>query len=253
MKNTLKVIICCISVFIYNSSFAQLHEALMLTVSSGAHSDQTAVRFLEEATDQFDPLYDAYKWDNPGMTPNLFTASDERYAINALCTGFDEKSLTLYFRGAFPGMYTLSAEEIGDFDSSWDIILTDKKLHTECNLRTKAIYTFDSQTGDSENRFELQFKVNQGSVITSSFGDQHAEETVIYAYGQEIMIQMESQSGTVFITDLLGREVLNATIYSAKGSAWTFSPGKEGMYLVNLMRDNKRYYKKVYVRSTLVL
>lgn len=247
------MITCFIAVFICHSSFAQLQEVLMLTVKSGTQSDQTAVRFLDEATDNFDSEYDAYKFQNPGTTPNIFTASDESYAINALHTDFEEKTLSLYFRSGFSGTYTLSAEEIGAFDSTWTIMLVDRKLNTTFDLRAAPDYTFESQKGEADNRFQLQFTVSPTSIVTSSVDERALTDAMIFAYGDNIMIQMESESGTVFITDMLGNEILNAAIYSATGSAWSFAPGKQGIYIVNLLRNNKRYYKKVLVSSAIIL
>ena len=247
------MITCFIAVFICHSSFAQLQEVLMLTVKSGTHSDQTAVRFLDEATDQFDSEYDAYKWENPGMTPNLFTASDESYAINALNTDFEEKNITLYFRSAFTGSYTLSAEEIGAFDSTWSITLVDTKTNTQRDLRTASDYTFESQKGEADNRFQLQFKITENAIVTSNEDTRALTDGMIYSYGENILIQMENESGTVVISDMLGHELFNAVISSTSGSAWNFTPGKEGLYIVNLIRNNKRYFKKVYVHSNAVL
>ena len=225
----------------------------MLTVSSGTHSDQTAVRFLDEATDEFDSQYDAYKWTNPGRTPNLFTVSDENYAINAMHTSFEEKNVTLHFKSSFSGSYTLSAEEIGDFDSTWSITLVDKQTNTELDLRTESDYVFESLEGEAEDRFELQFKITEVAVVTSNEDTRALTDGIIYSYGENILIQMENESGTVYVADMLGHELLNAEIFSASGSAWSFNPGKEGMYIVNLIRNNKHYSKKVYVRSTMVL
>ncbi|MDF2457078.1 MAG: large protein [Cytophagaceae bacterium] len=251
MKNTIKVLACFIAVFIAHSSFAQIQEVLMLTVSSGGNSDQTAVRFLDEATDTFDSQYDAYKWDNPGNTPNLFTVSDESYAINAMAKEFEEKTIALYFKAAFSGSYTLNSDEIGAFDSTWSITLIDNKMNTETDLRSHQDYVFQAQQDDASNRFSLQFNV-EPQVVTSA-QEKNAVEDVIYAYGANIMIDMALESSSVFITDMLGNEVFNAPVSTNNESVWSFCPGKNGIYIVSLLSNNKRYYKKVYVDSNVVL
>jgi hypothetical protein len=252
MKKNIKVIICCIAVFICNSSFGQLQEVLMLTVSSGSYSDQTAIRFLPDATDYFDSKYDAYKFDNRSMTPNLFTVSDQRYAINALHDEFEEKQLSLYFRSAFSGSYTLSTEEIGAFDSTWSITLVDQKMELELDLRIDTAYVFQAQKGESDDRFLLKFKIQQPAVITA-VNDSEGNDAIIYAYGENILIPMEGSIDKVFITDMLGYELLNTDIKMDKGSVWSFFPGKEGFYIVSLQRNNKRYNKKVYTSSRIIL
>jgi len=248
MKMIKKIVLCCITSFLYTSSFAQMQDALMLTVSIGDNSDQTAIRFLEDATDTFDSEWDAYKFQNPSTTPNLYTVSDKKYSINSLNNQFEEKNLALYFKSAISGNYNLNADEIGAFDSTWSITLTDKSLNTQLDLRKQTDYTFYSQPSDPADRFLLAFKIEQTAVVTATDQTTTVEtEAMIYSDQENIMINLDGISGVVFITDLTGREILNKEIIADAGSPWSFHPGKQGLYIVNLLRANKRYSRKIYL------
>jgi hypothetical protein len=58
---------------------------LMLTLQSGDYSDETAIRFMDGATEGFDGDYDAYKLLNQGNSPSLYTFTQSiNYSINSL-------------------------------------------------------------------------------------------------------------------------------------------------------------------------
>ncbi len=235
-------------------TFSQgLSEAIRLTVSSEGQSDQTAVRFLDQATDNFDSQLDAYKLSNMGSSPNFYTVSDENYSINALCTQFAEKSVELYLRPAFSGIYTISSEELGAFDSTWTILLVDKTLGVTYDLRTMVDYTFVADKNDAYARFTLVFKTNKYSTVTSTSSDYNlpAKER-IYTSDDQILISFEEGDKEVVlaITDVSGHLLTSATqenLSGKSGSIWSFSPGKQGIYVVDLFVDRKHFSKSVFV------
>lgn len=58
---------------------------IRLTASSGNYSDETIIRLKEEATFGFDEDWDAFKLNNGGNTPNLYTLLDgKKYVINSI-------------------------------------------------------------------------------------------------------------------------------------------------------------------------
>ncbi len=143
----------------------------------------------------------------------------------------------------------MAAEEIGPFDSRWSITLIDKQLNIEHDLRADATYVFQSQKGEPDNRFLLKFKIREtDSGVITAIDNRQSIDAMIYTNGENILIQMEGKDNQVFITDMLGHEVLSAVIPLNKG-VWSFCPGRAGYYIVSLLRNDKRYYQKVYISS----
>lgn len=229
-----------IAVIAFAPCSAQLSEVLMLTLSSNSTSDQTAVRFLAEASDSFDSQYDAYKMINPNPTPNIYTVSDEYYSINALNNDFSKKVVAVHVRAAFPAIYTITAEEIGAFDPSWSIQLTDLFLNQVIDLRKDTSYSFVANPTDSYKRFSLLF------TKTEKY-PQHPKDIdhMIYSDQDKIFVTTNSKDvSAISISDLEGNTLITSETAS---ETWTFSPEKTGIYVVHLLTDQHTYTKKVMI------
>lgn len=250
--------------------FAQLTNALRLTLSSGSYSDETVVRFLEAATDSFDPDWDAYKLKNGGNTPNFFNViNKESYAINALHAPFTDKTVSLNVEAAFTGTYTILAEEIGPFDSTCSIILIDKVLNISQDLRSSSSYTFDFVNGDPSDRFSLKFQIAVSSQVTNftSLGNvdstlstdgasvskkliqKMAEGSIrVYNIQDKVIIEFTDISDNVSlgIYDLSGKEISKAENINVS-SSWEFFPEVKGICIVKVLAGNKAYSGKVFL------
>jgi hypothetical protein len=237
--------------------FAQLKDALMLKLSSGSYSDETAVRFLEEATDSFDPDWDAYKLSNGGNTPNFFTVvNGESYVINALKGPLTEKTVSLNLEVAFSGTYTITADEIGLFDSLCSITLIDKVLNVSHDLRTDSAYSFEFVKGDPGDRFLIEFKNDSGVVnapqdLVSSVKLKNSSNINVYNKENKIYIEFDETTSDVSISiyDLSGRELYKEENVnnSSSISSWEFSPEVKGICMVKVLAGNKSYMGKVYI------
>ena len=249
MKLSSVIFACFVAAIVFTSTCkAQLSEVLMLTLSSGAKSDQTAVRFLAEATDSFNSEYDAYKLMNPNLTPNIYTVSDQEYAINALNNDFSEKIIDLHVRAAFPAVYTLTAEELGAFDSSWSIHLTDLFLNQEIDLRKIASYSFTADPKDAYQRFSLRFKkAEMKSLLITESSPQEQEDIdpTIYAHEDKIIVTTDGEAASaISINDLEGNSICLSEV---PVETWTFSPEKTGIYVVHVSTPQHTYTKKLMI------
>ncbi len=261
------------SIFIINtvvsslSCKAQLSDALMLTVSSGPYSDQTAIRFLDVATDSFDSEWDAYKLRNTENTPNFCSdINNQEYSINALNGSGKkiDKAVPLRLKVAFSGTYTITAEEIGLFDSSCSITLVDHLLETKQDLKADATYTFDAYVDDVEHRFSVYFNVRETAIqiayeekeqasLFEGLPEDHGTKGVkIYNRQGTILIEFDQAqtSPEVSINNLSGHTIVNTKIDQGSGAdrTWAFTPDKNDLYIVSLFMDGKLYSEKVFIQ-----
>lgn len=249
MRLSSAIFACIVAATVFTSTCkAQLTEALLLTLSSNSRSDQTAVRFLHEASDAFDGQCDAYKLMNPYPTPNIYTVADEYYAINALNNDFSEKEIALHIRTPFAALYTITAEEIGAFDSSWTIHLTDLFLNQDIDLRKVSSYSFMSDPSNLYHRFSLRFTRSgmAPSFITETSPEaQTGNDPIIYNQEGKIMVSADGEEiSSISIHDLEGHSVYQS---EATTENCTFSPNKNGIYVVHLSTRAHTYTKKVMI------
>jgi PKD repeat protein len=137
-------------------------NALKIKISNGTYSDETVVRFLPNATNNFDPNYDAWKqFSSNSAVPAVFTNIDPQshLSINALPTFSSETKVDLCFYVGTSGTYTIQSIELGAFLSGVSIMLEDKMTGMIYKFRggnSFAINLF-ANTIASASRFTLHF------------------------------------------------------------------------------------------------
>jgi hypothetical protein len=263
MKTSLLIALAIITNFVFSTvCSAQLADALMLTVSSGSYSDQTAIRFLDDATDYFDSQFDAYKLRNRGNTPNFCSfVNNQTYAINALNGGglLQNVTVPLHLEVAFSGNYKINGEQIGLFSEFCIITLIDKATGITHDFNTNPDYTFHFNVGDPIDRFEVLFNVALGNQSFTSSGSSttanvfasknNVNDTKIFSKDGEISIDLGSikSSAVVNISDMMGRAIVSTTIASSSANL-VFTPRRSELYIVSLLINGILRTEKVYVQ-----
>lgn len=221
----------------YYKSTKQLSNYIALQVQSGVLVDKTYIRLNEEATPAFDGKYDAYKMMAPNkLCPQLYTlASDDKLSINQLPAtdvipvGFSVKN---------SGEYTISLEKMTDIQSCQ---LEDLKTGIVQDLE-KASYTFNYTEGENANRFRLH-------LTAASVDFSGAEENIrMYAVGQEVFVKSANsiESGTVRITDLAGRTMMEEKISNESFIRLTTNL-TTGVYIVSVSGTDEVRTEKVII------
>ncbi|MDB5274823.1 MAG: large protein, partial [Chitinophagaceae bacterium] len=227
-------------------------DILRLTASSGDYSDETVIRFNHQATEGFDGDWDAYKLENGGNAPNLYTVSSNiEYAINSLPNTLIQKTIPLDIATAFSGNYTITAD-ISGFTSEQNIILEDRTLGTFQDLRTNNSYTTTLNKGITNGRFFIQYANNSIETVTSNSNAQNNNEAIdIAAYQQTVSVLFPNNNAgnaDISIFDALGKKVYeqkNADISTGKIEATVFVT--TGIYIVQVNTGNTAASQQVYL------
>jgi hypothetical protein len=197
---------------------AGLGEMFVLKATGNNITSQTAIRFIEDATQANDRLYDVYKIisGSPDV-PNVYTKCEGRtMAINTLPSIKDNETVAIYFEAGQGGTYTLYATEMETLPTEVPVYLEDVALGYLHDLRQNPEYSFIHETGEVYN-FKVHFKeatsiedyvrpldhaVNcylangilhvdfTGTIFTNSAFDAHIE--VIGINGHQIIIKQTS-------------------------------------------------------------
>lgn len=106
---------------------AQLTDALKIRINGPMYYDETVIRFLPSATNDFDGNYDAHKLFSPNQSvPAIYTAdsSGNLYSINAINTNsLVDTSISVFTKTPSSGNYTIDFIELGDFDNNIKITI----------------------------------------------------------------------------------------------------------------------------------
>lgn len=146
-------------------SVAQIYRAksdtdlLRLFLDGASGKDEIAVRFSDEATDQFDVNYDALKMYNDKVSLSSRTSEGKDMTINSLA-GFDcFKSIPLSLKNVKEGEHVFTFKGMDSFGSDVDLVLRDRVTGDEVDLRTHLAYPFSvaaNEIGNITSRFTLE-------------------------------------------------------------------------------------------------
>jgi len=134
---------------------------LRLRVSNGTNADETVVLFNANATNGMD-MFDSPKMsNNSASVPEIYTQVDtEKLVINGMKNITYNTEIPLGFSTGTASNFSISANEISNFESGTKVILIDKlNPNTEFELNEGANYSFRAEiTSPTTNRFSLLFR-----------------------------------------------------------------------------------------------
>ncbi len=136
------------------------NDILRIALKKDGITDETVIRFKEEATNNFDSNWDAYKLKNAVFNLSSITG-DTKYAINALSPFSCSAVVSLDVSEAPVGTYNLQFSEFDSFDETMVIQLIDEFLGEIINVRTQSDYPFEvtSELDSQGARFKLAFSL----------------------------------------------------------------------------------------------
>jgi hypothetical protein len=138
-----------------------ISDKLVLTASANGLDDEAHIAFVNDATLNFDPEYDAYKLMGVTQAPNLYSRlpSDILAAVNWLPWTGTSQVVPMGFNCGLSGVYNITASNLESFNPSTLIYLEDLKKTVPrilCRIRfitltmlqgkTPAGFCFISQT-----------------------------------------------------------------------------------------------------------
>ena len=127
-----KPILFILSLLVINSNYlnAQINEAIKFKITDpNGNTDESIVRLSDQATNEFDPFWDAWKVFTPNdIVPSLYseTSSNEPLTINAIPLMTKDTVVFLRMRAKLVGgVYSMQTEQLGSFPNNVKIAIKD--------------------------------------------------------------------------------------------------------------------------------
>ncbi len=183
-----------------------IDNLLKIKVEGNGYTDFWSFNVNDNATNMFNPAFDAVKLKGDSLAPQLYSLSSDNHklAIDIRDTSFRQNSINLGFTPGTSGMYKITASNLSSFAPIIPIFLLDKKDQSIHNLRNQSTYEFTSSPSDLANRFEVYFnnsaEVNeiakieflsyiQDNILTVKTDERNATLEIITIHGQIIKHQ----------------------------------------------------------------
>jgi PKD repeat protein len=206
--------------------YAQMDNELDITAQNitTGFLDVTVIAFNSNATDAFDPEYDAIKFGGSLNRHTLYSLNNNKWmARNILNSVNTTATVAVGFEPGATGPYSFSFGNLATFDPTSYIYLEDKQAGVMYNVRN-GNYQFSSDSADEWNRFILHFtppasiqtisaKCNTpGSISVTQPGAANWNYVLIDANNVTMASGILNQSSPLTVTNLsAGNYTLNLT------------------------------------------
>jgi hypothetical protein len=133
-------------------------ELIRLELTGNGYTDETVIHFNQNATDNFDRLFDAKKFlsfntDVPAIGSMIDTVFS---SVNTFQSVSNDLSVPVKVKVGVSGNYTIQLNSSSWMPSISCLVLEDLKTGTQTDLRTISSYTFNISDTTSFPRFRLR-------------------------------------------------------------------------------------------------
>lgn len=215
------------------------------------------VRFMSEATNEFDPLYDYGNMGGSGFFFS-FPVSGDQLMVNSLASLTEQITVPMntYFRGS-AGTYQFNFSELGSFPAGVEIFLRDNFTNMVTSIMTNPSVTFEVNSSNMgmTDRFELIFNPSAvtgiRSVIDGVFFGIRPNPAAGNGKVTFAVSGVEDESAAITVVDMVGKVVFRSSmkLTSELLNEQTVDLGlPSGVYTVNFASRTKSFKEKLIVR-----
>ncbi len=228
-------------------------DLLKLSVEYFGNTDELAIRFIPEATDDYDGKFDAMKryTTSPKVPQILSEAPSVGLAINTLPKIYDNLVIPITIAAGEAGKYTISTNEY-NFDTGVTAYLIDKTAQKRTDLSKDKSYKVKLSKGTHKNRFEIIFKLDKSlqEEQISDIDNIITENVNIYSHSDFVIVQFENVQGNdniLVIQDVIGKKIIKQKLISDRTEI-DMNSFASGNYIVKVITQNKVYKQKVFIK-----
>ncbi len=205
---------------------------IRLSATQNGYADETVLRFIPEATVEYDGDFDAIKrYSGASLVPQIFCISPQgsELAISTLPEIYNDLTLRLGLQGGGAGVCRIKVETI-NFDEDFTPFLVDLQEHAIINLIENPTYECMLNDQNTKTRFEIRFSRTTLSSNTI-FNAPKDEFANIYTFGKQVFIeQLHQLPGNYKVLDVSGKVIQEGQL---TGKITEFNClGKRGTYIV---------------------
>jgi len=217
-----------------------------VTSNVNTYSDRIFVVINDNATNNFDSEYDAYKLKGIADAPQLYTVDtdENELSVNTIPPVESSSTIPLNLEVGIEATYKLSLAEINGFDGT-PVYLEDLQTNTIVNMKSLSVFKFAATPDDNPNRFLLHFGYHETPPIVSG---NSSEDFMVYSYNKTIVINaVEQFSGEVKVYDILGREILSDRVNEIFYQEYQVNK-QSGYYVVKVHNEGNIFTEKVFIK-----
>ncbi|MBY0068105.1 Ig domain-containing protein [Empedobacter falsenii] len=165
--------------------------------------NSSLIGYVNGSTNKFDQNFDAHPFDN--NNEGLYSVlNNDLFVIQGRGDFNNEDSFDLTFNVKKAGTYQINLEKFEGVFENQNIYLVDRKLDKVFNLSELKSYSFDTEVGEINDRFSINYQNK-----TLSTNDLSKKGLVVYAQNKQITISSKESIKSIKLVDISGRQLQN--------------------------------------------
>ncbi|MFV0225505.1 Ig domain-containing protein [Empedobacter falsenii] len=165
--------------------------------------NSSLIGYVSESTTEYDQNFDAHPFDN--NNEGLYSVlNNDLFVIQGRGDFNNEDSFDLTFNVKKAGTYQINLEKFEGVFENQNIYLVDRKLDKVFNLSELKSYSFDTEVGEINDRFSINYQNK-----TLSTNDLSKKGLVVYAQNKQITISSKESIKSIKLVDISGRQLQN--------------------------------------------
>jgi len=220
---------------------------LKLQISGNGYTDETIIRFNENATEEHDSNFDAYKlFSHETDMIQIYSVTNNltELSINTLPEITSNVNVPLILINS-PETYNINVSEFNFYNT--DVSLKDNLTNKLYNLSNNIILNFAKDESDNNNRFELIFNKNSSNIyVDNEFGFNiypNPNNGIFYLSFNKVIDFYK-----VEISDITGKTIYRNTFKNSIKSEIDLNNQSKGIYFIKIrMFDNSIINKKLII------
>ncbi|MBN2893985.1 MAG: discoidin domain-containing protein [Bacteroidales bacterium] len=234
----------------YKSPVAE-PPTIRLSIDNELIEDEVVLRFIPNATNNFDGQLDAIKLVGySDEVPYLFSISDDNLNLSiASCPNIEDNTIVpLGIKVGTSGQYSIISNQINLPDST-SAYLRDNYRNVSVKLSPENQYVFHSEPGVFRDRFVIWFNKLEQTIEANK--TQEEQDVVIYSDLMKVFIntkEIPDNNTKISIFDVSGR-LIEEHHPSLRYNIYDLYYVSEGMYTIIVYINDKIYTKKIILHN----
>lgn len=218
-----------------NTAFfkSEVADLVRIEISGNGYADETVIRFVGDASVNFDSEYDAVKlFGGVEESAQIYCPAEVPYSINALP---ETNKVNIGFQAGAGATYTIAATEVNDLQV---VILEDTENNSFTDL-TSGNYPFATNAGTFDDRFIIHFQ-------PLAINEQAIDPDQIFAFNSKVYVKSnDNVRGEIKIYDIMGQLIYSVPLNTGENG---IDISKSGNYIVTVVSNSSITTKKVFIR-----
>lgn len=219
-------------------------DRFWLTLSNNEKNlSSSLVGYVNGSTTKFDQNFDAKPFEDKLV--GLFSVlNDDLFIIQGRGEFDNEDSFDLAFNVDNAGTYQINLDKFEGVFENQNIYLEDKKLNQVINLTELKSYSFETEAGDVNNRFAINY---QNKTLSSNDLSKN-KGLLVYAKNKQISISSDETIKSIKLVDISGRQLQSIQNVNTKSYVLNLNVNPQVVVVIVEKNNGKTESKKVILK-----